>query len=122
MFSLFLLKKAVSALQRRPFSVGRNSWTANNKKILAFFAIFCPGSSYRECKVPQKPANPVRRASGFLPQSPPAAPFTEEIYMAQCKDIPLEARAEMVSREALVQAALKEITQNYREASLSNVA
>ena len=42
--------------------------------------------------------------------------------MAQCKDIPLEARAEMVSREALVQAALKEITQNYREASLSNVA
>ena len=42
--------------------------------------------------------------------------------MAQGKDIPLEARAEMVSREALVQAALKEITQNYREASLSNVA
>ena len=64
----------------------------------------------------------MRRASGFLPQSPPAAPFTEEIYIAQCKDIPLEARAETVSREALVQAALKEITQNYREASLSNVA
>ena len=35
---------------------------------------------------------------------------------------PLEPRTETVSREALVQAALHEITQNYREASLSNVA
>ena len=42
--------------------------------------------------------------------------------MAQLKNLPLEARAEAVSREALVQAALQEITQNYREASLSNVA
>ena len=42
--------------------------------------------------------------------------------MAQLKNMPLEARAEAVSREALVQAALREITQNYREASLSNVA
>ena len=32
------------------------------------------------------------------------------------------SRGETVSREALVQAALQEITQNYREASLSNVA
>ncbi len=32
------------------------------------------------------------------------------------------ARMEAVSRDALVQAALQEITQNYREASLSNVA
>ena len=42
--------------------------------------------------------------------------------MAQLKNLPLEARAEAVSREELVQAALQEITQNYREASLSNVA
>ena len=34
----------------------------------------------------------------------------------------VETRGEAVSREALVQAALQEITQNYREASLSNVA
>ena len=38
------------------------------------------------------------------------------------KNFPLEARGETVSRDALVQAALTEITQNYREASLSNVA
>ena len=42
--------------------------------------------------------------------------------MAQLKNLPLEARAEAVSREALVQAALQAIPQNYREASLSNVA
>ena len=38
------------------------------------------------------------------------------------KKFPLEAYGAAVSREELVQAALKEITQNYREASLSNVA
>ena len=42
--------------------------------------------------------------------------------MANIEKFPLEARGETVSREALVQAALHEITQNYREASLSNVA
>ena len=63
---------------------------------------------------------PVRQVSDF-PLSPPAAPFTEENLMTQIQKFPLEAR-ETVSREALVQAALKEITQNYREASLSNVA
>ena len=42
--------------------------------------------------------------------------------MAQIQTFPLEARGDTVSREALVQAALTEITQNYREASLSNVA
>ena len=42
--------------------------------------------------------------------------------MTQTNPILPEVRAETVSREALVQAALKEITQNYREASLSNVA
>ena len=42
--------------------------------------------------------------------------------MVQTKNFPLETRGEAVSREALVQAALQEITQNYREASLSNVA
>ena len=63
----------------------------------------------------------MRRASD-IPQSPPAAPFTEETQMTQTNLILPEVRAETVSREALVQAALKEITQNYREASLSNVA
>ena len=42
--------------------------------------------------------------------------------MANIEKFPVEARGETVSREALVQAALHEITQNYREASLSNVA
>ena len=42
--------------------------------------------------------------------------------MANIEKFPLEARGETVSREALVQAALHEITQNDREASLSNVA
>ena len=35
---------------------------------------------------------------------------------------PLEGRGETISREALVQAALNEITSNYREACLTNVA
>ena len=38
------------------------------------------------------------------------------------KKFPLEAHGVAVSRAELVQAALDEITQNYREASLSNVA
>ena len=42
--------------------------------------------------------------------------------MIQIRNFPLEAHGGTVSREALVQAAMKEITQNYREASLSNVA
>ena len=63
----------------------------------------------------------MRRASD-IPQSPSAAPFTEETQMTQTNPILPEVRAGTVSREALVQAALKEITQNYREASLSNVA
>ena len=42
--------------------------------------------------------------------------------MTEIKQFPPEERSETVSRDALVQAALQEITQNYREASLSNVA
>ena len=42
--------------------------------------------------------------------------------MKQMQNFPLETRGDTVSRDALVQAALQEITQNYREASLSNVA
>ena len=42
--------------------------------------------------------------------------------MAQITKFPLEGRSNPISREVLVQAALQEITQNYREASLSNVA
>lgn len=38
------------------------------------------------------------------------------------KKFPLEAHGVAVSRAELVQAALDEITKNYREASLSNVA
>ena len=65
--------------------------------------------------------NWLRRVSG-IPLSPPAAPFTEETQMTQTNPILPEVRAGTVSREALVQAALKEITQKYRDASLSNVA
>ena len=68
-----------------------------------------------------RPAVPVRQASGF-PQSPLCRTVTEEIQMMQTKNEMLESRTEAVSRDALVQAALQEITQNYREASLSNVA
>ena len=42
--------------------------------------------------------------------------------MMQTKNEMLESRTEAVSRDALVRAALQEITQTYREASLSNVA
>ena len=63
--------------------------------------------------------NWLRRVSG-IPLSPPAAAATEGFNaMVQTKNFPLETRGEAVSREALVQAALQEITQNYREASLS---
>ena len=69
----------------------------------------------------QKPAEPqAERVSGF-PQSPPALP-QGRIYSMAVKNFPLEERGDPVSRDALVQAALTEITQNYREASLSNVA
>ncbi len=68
-----------------------------------------------------RPAVPVRQASGF-PQSPLCRTVTEEIQMMQTKNEMLESRTEAVSRDALVRAALQEITQNYREASLSNVA
>ena len=68
-----------------------------------------------------RPAVPVRQASGF-PQSPLCRTVTEEIQMTQNQKYPLESRTEAVSRDALVRAALQEITQNYREASLSNVA
>ena len=42
--------------------------------------------------------------------------------MAKLERSTQPARMEAVSRDALVQAALQEINQNYREASLSNVA
>ena len=62
-----------------------------------------------------------RPASPFCPLARSAA-TEDQILMKQMQKFPLEARGETVSREALVQAALQEITQNYREASLSNVA
>ena len=62
-----------------------------------------------------------RPASPFCPLARRAA-TEDRILMKQMQKFPLEARGETVSREALVQAALQEITQNYREASLSNVA
>ena len=51
----------------------------------------------------------MRRASD-IPQSPPAAPFTEETQMTQTNPILPEVRAGTVSREALVQAALKAVS------------
>ena len=41
--------------------------------------------------------------------------------MAKLECSPQQARMEAVSRDALVQAALQEITQNYNAARLSNV-
>ena len=65
--------------------------------------------------------NWLRRVSG-IPLSPPAAAATEGFTLWYRPRISRWKRAAAVSREALVQAALQEITQNYREASLSNVA
>ena len=102
--------RAVQFVHRRPFLLGKII-----QKFLSFRAIFRDRVSYTKCKGLQaRPAVPVRRVSGF-PQSPPAAPMQTKIEM-------LESRTEAVSRDALVRAALQEITQNYREASLSNVA
>ena len=42
--------------------------------------------------------------------------------MATIKEFPLSVRDRTVNRSTLVQAALNEVNQNYREASLSNVA
>ena len=41
--------------------------------------------------------------------------------MTQMKHFPLEARSETPNRDTRAKSRLKEITQNYREASLSNV-
>ena len=64
----------------------------------------------------------MRPERGPAPTSPlvPGCAATEDTYEHQ--EIPLEAYGAVVSREELVQAALDEITKNYREASLSNVA
>ena len=92
------------------------------QKFLSFRAIFRDRVSYTKCKGLQaRPAVPVRRVSGF-PPVPARRTVTEEIQMMQTKNEMLESRTEAVSRDALVRAALQEITQNYREASLSNVA
>ena len=88
------------------------------QKFLSFRAIFRDRVSYTKCKGLQaRPAVPVRRVS-----VPARRTVTEEIQMMQTKNEMLESRTEAVSRDALVRAALQEITQNYREASLSNVA
>ena len=112
--------RAVQFVHRRPFLLGKII-----QKFLSFRAIFRDRVSYTKCKGLQaRPAVPVRRVSGF-PQSPPAAPLwrkIKKIQMMQTKNEMLESRTEAVSRDALVRAALQEITQNYREASLSNVA
>lgn len=93
------------------------------KKILSFLQ--SSGTVFRiegvRAFLKTRPAVPVRRVSGF-PQSPLCRTVTEEIQMTQNQKYPLESRTEAVSRDALVRAALQEITQNYREASLSNVA
>ena len=104
-------------VHRRPFLLGKII-----QKFLSFRAIFRDRVSYTKCKGLQaRPAVPVRRVSGF-PPVPARRTVTEEIQMMQTKNEMLESRTEAVSRDALVRAALQEITQNYREASLSNVA
>ena len=104
-------------VHRRPFLLRKII-----QKFLSFRAIFRDRVSYTKCKGLQaRPAVPVRRVSGF-PPVPARRTVTEEIQMMQTKNEMLESRTEAVSRDALVRAALQEITQNYREASLSNVA
>ena len=104
-------------VHRRPFLLRKII-----QKFLSFRAIFRDRVSYTKCKGLQaRPAVPARRGSGF-PPVPARRTVTEEIQMMQTKNEMLESRTEAVSRDALVRAALQEITQNYREASLSNVA
>ena len=92
------------------------------KKFELSAIISVPRPYYRQKGFPRKPDELAAAVSG-IPLSPPAAAATEGFNaMVQTKNFPLETRGEAVSREALVQAALQEITQNYREASLSNVA
>ena len=84
-----------------------------------------PGADpyYRQRGFQRKPAELAAAGVRHIPLSPARRAATEDrILMKQMQKFPLEARGETVSREALVQAALQEITQNYREASLSNVA
>ena len=85
--------------------------------------MFCPARPYYEQKgFSRKPAE-LAAASVRLPPVPARCAATEDrILMKQMQNFPLETRGDTVSRDALVQAALQEITQNYREASLSNVA
>ena len=113
----FQMGRAVQFVHRRPFLLGKII-----QKFLSFRAIFRDCVSYTKCKGLQaRPAVPVRWVSGF-PPVPARRTVTEEIQMMQTKNEMLESRTEAVSRDALVRAALQEITQNYREASLSNVA
>lgn len=101
----------------------RNDGAGVLPKNLSYLQLFlCPARIIGRKASPESLMNWLRRVSG-IPLSPPAAAATEGFNaMVQTKNFPLETRGEAVSREALVQAALQEITQNYREASLSNVA
>ena len=85
------------------------------------YAISGPDAPYYKQKPPNR-GTLMRPERGPAPTSPmsPAAP-QRRIPMS-IKKFPLEAYGAAVSREELVQAALDEITKNYREASLSNVA
>ena len=77
---------------------------------------------YRQKGFPRKP-DELAAAGVRHPPVPARRCRNGGIYAKeQTKNFQLETRGEAVSREALVQAALQEITQNYREASLSNVA
>lgn len=95
-----------------------------SEKFWSFFLSYAiSGSAAPYYK--QKPPNRgtlMRPERGPAPTSPlsPAAP--QRRIPMNTKNFPLEAHGAAVSREELVQAALDEITQNYREASLSNVA
>ncbi len=108
--------RAVQFVHRRPFLRGKII-----QKFLSFRAIFRDRVSYTKYKGLQ--ARDLQFPCGGwsdIPQCPPAAPLRRTPM--SIKKFPLEAAGAAVSREALVQAALQEITQNYREASLSNVA
>ena len=95
-----------------------------SEKFWSFFlsyAISGPAAPYYKQKPPNR-GTLMRPERGPAPTAPlsPAAP--QRRIPMNTKNFPLEAYGAAVSREELVQAALDEITKNYREASLSNVA
>ena len=81
-----------------------------------------PRPYYRQKGFPRKPDELAAAGVRHPPLPPRRRRHGGGFALGTTKKFPPGTRGQGVSREALVQAALQEITQNYREASLSNVA